>query len=294
MTSLLLLLQPVKLEAYPDLQRCERVTPCLGGSLLEVYGLQGIRWGTAAGYVLSCVYFYAYRRPRASFADRRLLHLHHYLYPSAAVAAPVGLGLGVARGVYEEEWRQLRRPAALAAQLAREEGAAAVACAAYQRRRAAAAAAIDRQWPLWRKLWWGAHTGWRSTYEVKLAQALQLRGLAARDRWQDFLLPHSLAWVRAQREGAATAEPPPPSPPGALTALQADYLASRVLQLRHDKSEERWCATASRLLVYGAITMLVAWNSGGAAARLSMGVGAGVTAGSVISALRLDETFSHV
>ncbi|KAL7704619.1 hypothetical protein N2W54_003991 [Lotmaria passim] len=82
--------------------------------------------------------------------------------------------------------------------------------------------------------------------------------------------------------------------PAYLTKLQTDALVSRVATLRSSPDEDRWMSTAGRCSAYGIFTMLLAWNSGNALFRLSMGLGLGVTVGAVVSATRLDQMFVHM
>lgn len=101
----------------------------------------------------------------------------------------------------------------------------------------------------------------------------------------------------AGRLGASKrALPPPATPPPhpCYTKDQVDGLVSHVLLLKHDKEESRWVRTGGRFSLYGMVTMLIAWNEGSLLFRLSMGLGAGAVTGGILSAMKLDDIWTHV
>lgn len=323
-----LLRSTIDLRDYPDYAGCARANAYPGAALCEYYAASGIRVAAPLGYAASVLYFYLYLRPGLSFADRQLVKLHHYFFPSAGYSTPLGVVGGIGVGLYR--CAQDLAPAGLQATTKKEKADALMVAAQLAQRREAAEKTLR------------AEQSFASTALVALhvqadpvKEELQRLGLGEEAMsWESLLVPHGVLWTAAhsivhdptrykdyhgpvvadltpaKSSSSSSASPEmlkssPPStsasaPPTAasstasLTKLQTDALVSKVATLRTSAEEDRWMSSAGRYSAYGITVMLLAWNSGNALFRLGMGLGLGVTVGGMISATRLDQMFVHM
>ncbi|KAK7198634.1 hypothetical protein NESM_000827000 [Novymonas esmeraldas] len=314
----------VDLRDYPEYATCVGATEHPGLALCEYYAFSGMRYTVPLGYAASVAYFYLYRRPRLSFADRALEKLHHYFYPSAAYTAPLGIVGGVLYGT--TDCVRGLSPAALDAVAAREKAAAAMAASHYNQRRRAATAQLEATQSLASKVL----VGLRLRDDPVRAELLRM-GLGEDSvTWESLLVPHGYLWTKqnslvhdvaryrsdncagvdvavAARASPSPACGSPSTSAGAaaggagaaaaeahLTKAQVDAVVSRLATLRVSADEHRWVRTTGRCGFYGVVGMLLTWNSGGALFRAQMGLGLGVVVGSAVSATRLDQMFTYM
>lgn len=293
MEALPLVCASIPLEDYPCYSESEAASTRPGVQLCEHHFIRGVRYGALTGYAATTAYFYLWVLRRSSFSDRLTLKLHHYFYGSAGYTAPIGGLAGLAYGTLREA--QGLAPAAVERRAAREREEAASALHQYNRKRDLASARLEDRLArgrsrLARLLGVGA-AGDREQRR-HLQRLYPARGL------EDMYPPLGLLWVRErslvndpQRYASGDGET---AGQRRLTKAQTDALVSRAMQTRLGKEESRWQKTASRFGLYGIITMLLFWNSGGAFFRFNMGMGAGVALGAVLSASRIDESLPLV
>ncbi|KAG5509545.1 hypothetical protein JKF63_06250 [Porcisia hertigi] len=315
----------VDLRDYPGYAACTRATEYPGLALCEYSAATGMRYTVPLGYAASVAHFYLYRLPRLSFADRTLVKLHHYLYPSAGYSTPIGILGGVLWDARQSV--QGLTPAALEATAAREKAAAVMAVEQYDERRRGAKEGLERTQSFTSKA-----LVWLRLCEDPVQTELERMGLGADSiAWEALLEPHgylstqlhSFVHDPARYRGcvasvASGASAPTPEdtrctqPAGAastagpsssglswtskayFTKSQVDAIVSRLWALRASPEDDRWMRTSGRCGAYGVLGMLLTWNSGGAIFRSMMGLGLGVTIGGFLSATRLDQMFTHL
>lgn len=316
------LFQRVHVTDYPDYAALDRVSDRPAVLICEQHMFRFIRIVVASGYLFSTLRFYLYIYPRTPFADRPLLYLHHYFFPSAGWSTPVGAAMGWCYGTYRES-KQIAHTAVCAA-AARERTEAVCACNAQQQqqqRRASQPSVLSFLSWLPTGVWQGWSLRGTSLWPLSCETGVKKDSAQQQQQpeWVRFLPTYGLLWVHyrscvtgpcgdgqsshmrelysqacvcascrsldAARGTAVDSSISAMKP----TQMQADWLVSRALRLRHSAETMRWHDTASRCAFLGVMTMLLAWNEGGLFFRASMGMGAGVVAGSVISALRLDQ-----
>ncbi|KPA76513.1 hypothetical protein ABB37_07812 [Leptomonas pyrrhocoris] len=320
MDCVALLTEKVDLRDYPDYAACTRANELIGATLCEYYAATGMRYTVPLCYAASIAYFYLYHRPRLSFADRPLSKLHHVFFPSAGYSTPLGMLGGIGVGLHQ--CAQDVSPAGLRATTQREKADAVMAASQYTLRRHAAEAQLRAEQSFVSKALVGLHL-----HTDPVREELSRLGLGeAKMPWESLLVPHGVLWTAAHstvhdasrykdyrgpvEAPAATPEVSSSSaatvgvekqpkglhsrPTPYFTKLQTDALVSRAATLRSSPDEDRWMRTTGRCSAYGIFTMLLAWNSGNALFRLSMGLGLGVTVGTVVSATRLDQMFVHL
>lgn len=297
-----LLSENVNLKDYPDYAQCPRVSAVPGCVLMEQYAVQGIRLSVPAGCLAATAYFFLYHRPRLSFSDRSLARLHHYFYPSAGYTTPIGALGGVAYGVYR--LHETSHPERLVDLHRKQIEAAKEAFRLREQRRAAVASRASKNQTLYH-----AVKVWAGLADPPSVTALQKLGLQRDIPWQEMLIPYSLAWVsihsllcdprwyqfdnHLSRENlpAIRAGPSQCLGSGRFTKLQIDDLVSRATLARRDPTNERWTQNAGRCASCGVLSCSLFWKSGSLLFRCSMGLGLGIFAGSIISAMKLDEIF---
>ncbi|EAN79391.1 uncharacterized protein TEOVI_000777300 [Trypanosoma equiperdum] len=258
---------------YPEYMECARSTEQPGTILMESRAMQGVRRVVPIGYLLSVLYFYGYRRPRLSFADRELSKLHHYFYPSAGYSTPIGILGGIAYACYYDGFCGCSEERAARAVLW-ERSKAMVAWRQHQRmqREKENAEGQQHHW-LWSRLTFSWSGCGHSSGDDK-AQTLS---------YEDFLDPYGVVSV-----GKQAVEVHDPSFYQIYSKEQVDTLVSAAMRLRKSPEEERWLRTSGRFGGYGIIGMLLTWNSGGMFFRLFMGLGFGVVCAGAISGAKLD------
>lgn len=282
----------VHLEDYPSYADFPVAITHPGILLAEHYAFQGVRYAVNAGYAACFVYFYLFYRPRLPFADRPLARLHHMLFPTAAYTTPLGIAGGLAYGAVQQSTAV--QEGAVAASLQQEVKAADVSLAGYERRRASARLRYWSGLPWWTRAAVHCHLVTDPTEAQLVARGFPPKSL------EDMLMTNSLSWVAARsgqhdslcwyRDAVIDAAFSTPGAPAApvFSKLQSDYLVSQCLQILTDPTASRWLYTAGRCSFLGMVTFSLAWRSGHVISRIGMGLGAGVSAASVFSALQLD------
>lgn len=82
---------------------------------------------------------------------------------------------------------------------------------------------------------------------------------------------------------------------GRYSKIQIDYLVSRALYYRTDKTYDRWTTTARRGGTCGIVAFWLLWNAKvSLLLRTSVGFGFGIAAGGLVSSIKLDEIFAHM
>lgn len=311
MEALQLLLLRVDMRDYPDYAACERASEYPGLALCEYSAATGMRWAVPLGYAASVLYYYLVHRPRLSFADRAHTRLHHFFYPSAGYSTPIGVLGGVAYGTADTTCSLT--PTALETTAAREKAAAVMAAAQYAQRRRVAETRLRAEASAASRA-----LVWLRLREDPVQAELARMGLGeAHVAWEALLVPHGYLWTRqhscvhdvARYRGydgplvptAASTSLPSPSSSSAraarpaseayFTKEQVDAVVSRLATRRTSTDEDRWMRSAGRCGCYGVLSMLLAWNSGGALFRAQMGLGLGVVVGAIASATRVDQMY---
>lgn len=283
-----LLTHRISLAAYPDYASLERSSDVPGYILLEQYMVRGIRQAVPVGFLVSTAYFYLALRPRLSFADRSLARFHHYFYPSAGYATPLGAVVGALSGA--AEFGRSASVETLTKRLEEERRGAERALELRERRRLAVVQRVRSQQSLWSA--WRVKMGWDPD---PVAVHLSRAGLSGEMTWQDMLVPYSLSWVRARSRTEAGDDAPrasmlrEDSSPRAFDKVQVDYVVSQAMAFRLDETCDRYTKTAGRCSSCGVLACLLLWNSGNMFFRMNMGLGLGIFGGSLISASRIDE-----
>lgn len=302
---------PVESRDYPLYQSMTpRSSDVPGYILLEQFILRGIRSAVPLGCACTTFYFYFIMRPRLPFADRPLQKLHHYFFPSAAYSTPIGVVGGGVWGTVQYSLRN-RDIDALYEEKKRDEGAAKRAFAMVQRRKELVTRRLRLQ-----QSWWTTFLVAAKLQIDPVPDALHGLFADSRESWEECLPPYSLGWVSATsfvtdsgRYKASTYKPPsdsreaaqpPPSPTTGTSQqkkfekIQVDHLVSSAMRYRCHEESDRWTRSAGRFASCGVFSCLLLWNSGNFWFRATMGLGLGVTAGGMVSALKLDEVFKYL
>lgn len=89
----------VNLLEYPEINSVPMLSDRPGLAILETHIAQGIRVCVPIGFLLS-PFWWHFHKKTIPFADRPLAKFHHYFYPSAGYATPIGVVGGTCNALW--------------------------------------------------------------------------------------------------------------------------------------------------------------------------------------------------